>query len=85
MHEDKRIPVNKKQLIERQIKVIEAFCKKSPKIEWFINEEWDLLQDFICDNLKSEFSYATGISVMDAADSISLSQVENGMEKESDS
>ena len=38
------------------------------------------LQDWVCNNLKEEISYATGISVMDAAYEIPRSQIDNGLE-----
>ena len=73
--------ISRDQLIERQMAIFTTFCVGTPDINWIKNERWDKLQDWVCDNLRPEFSYATGISVMDAATNISESQVDNGMEE----
>lgn len=83
MH-DHRIAVSNKDLESRKLAIYALFLKKIPPIQMIRDEEAredSGLQDFICDNLKDEFCYATGLSVMDAVDAIVISQIENGDEK----
>ncbi len=83
---DQRTPISKEKLIDRQVDVIAQFVDlkdgDTSLIEDSIaSEEWDDLQNFICNNLKKKFSYATALSVIEAAELMAFSQIENGMEK----
>lgn len=69
-------------LITRMQIIIALFCEKEPTkkmILEFYNNDNPSLQDFVGINLKEEFYYATGISVIEAAKAISISQIENGV------
>ena len=79
--------VSREDLLDRKMALYAVFLSKVPPRELVILEEKRMevpghltLQDFICDNLRHEFAYATGISILEAVDAIVISQVENGGE-----
>lgn len=76
-------PVTEKMLREREREVLGLFCKIKPPmkliVEWARNENNDL-QDWVCNNFKPEYSYATGIEVIESAERIAHSQIDNGLE-----
>jgi hypothetical protein len=72
-------------LMARKRDVFAAFCGKQPPLELMRPERSDALQQWVLDNLHPWFGYASGISIMDAADSVARSQVENGYEYDAES
>jgi hypothetical protein len=70
-------------LLKRKREIYGLFLVGRPSIKMLIDEDQRKdsgLQDFVCDNLKTRFSYATGISIIEAVDAIVISQIENGEE-----
>ena len=85
---NRRTKVSMQMLYERQQDILGLFCKAKPPIELIIAwnsdseiEPLESLQDWVCDNQKKEFSYATGIDMIDAAIIIARSQIDNGGEQ----
>jgi len=92
MH-DQRTPVYKSDIKYRLSTLYSLFLNRLPPLEVLFDEFNGLetsispfvsnytLQDWVCDNLKSEFDYATGLSVIESINSIVVSQIENGGER----
>lgn len=81
---DHRDVVTLKDIRRRKFVIYGLFLKKEPTAEMLdLDEarEGGKLQDFVCDNLKDEFSYATGLSIIEAVDAIVVSQIDNGGER----
>lgn len=76
-----RFGVTHKILTQRKRDFYQHVCGKFPPDDYVEKpENSDKLQQWVIDNLIEKFSYATGISIMDAADNIALSQLDNGYE-----
>lgn len=76
--------VSRKNLFMRKMAIIKLFCGRVPPESVRKAEEagdFDPLQQWVSDHLKPAFEYATALSVIEAADAIAASQIENGMEK----
>lgn len=73
--------LTKKKIVDRQMRIFSVFVDPPPP-RGIVSDRHksDELQNWVCDHLKPEFSYATGISIMEAADAIAIGQIENGME-----
>jgi len=70
-------------LKKRRQKVLELLCISKPSLSLCVDslDNTPALQEWVCNNLKPEIDFATGISIIDAAWYIAESQIENGMEK----
>lgn len=77
--------VTRKKLNERMQNILETFCVVAPHIDlvndYYTNKNapYDL-QHWVCNNLKPEFSYATGLSICESTQLIAESQIDNGLE-----
>lgn len=76
-----KTPVTRRQMVDRQRAVIAMFCGKQPPLKLFDSEP-DELQDWIGINRLPAWEYPTSLSILEAAESIAISQVSNGYEKE---
>jgi hypothetical protein len=75
--------VTRQDILQRKKNLYQIFCSKLPVDIWVENTDnyFSSLQDFVCDNLRDDFSYATAYSVINAIDDIVISQIENGDEQ----
>lgn len=79
---DQRKTITHEDIIKRKTELYRIFCTKVPPVDWMTDaDEFPKLQDFVCDNLREMFGYATALSIIEAIDNISISQVDNGNEK----
>ncbi len=77
----RRESVTPYQLRERQRAVIALFCTEAPPAGYVgFKDKYDDLQNWIGPNLKCEFCYMTSIAVMEAAEALSTSAIDNGDE-----
>jgi len=73
--------VSKKVLERRRQRIIGLLCIAKPPLHWCSDDEVvEALQEWVCENLKPEVDYASGISVIVAAWNIAESQIKNGHE-----
>lgn len=72
--------VSKKVLERRRQRIIGLLCIAKPPLHWCSNEVVEDLQEWVCENLKPEVDYASGISIIEAAWDIAESQIKNGHE-----
>ena len=70
-------------IIERMRDVLECFLLDKPsylQVEYYLKCEDTSFQEWVCNNLKPQFDYATAYSVLNAAEDVAYSQIENGLE-----
>ena len=71
-------------LIQRQQDIYALFLKNVPSKRMLMLEiqgEDSGLQDFVCDNLKPQFAYATDIHTIELIEAMAASQIGNGLEE----
>lgn len=77
--------IDKTTIMHRELDVIELFCGERPSVrmyrEYKEGRDGYNLQGWIGDHLESEWSFATNLSIIEAAEAIAISQVENGGEE----
>lgn len=77
--------ITKQTIIDRQRECIKLFCGKLPPRKLFNPDPTGLnigmLQDWIGLNLLPQWSFSTNLAVLEAAEAIAISQIENGYEE----
>jgi flagellar motor component MotA len=76
--------VTQEDLINRQRDLYRIFLKKVPSKKMLrleMEREDSGLQDFVCNNLKPTYEYATGIHTIELIEAMAASQIENGLEE----
>lgn len=79
-----REKITKADIYERQREFYKLLCGVKPPMKMIEAEaarEDSGLQDWVNDNLLHKWQFATGISVIEAAEAISISQIGNGGEE----
>jgi len=81
-----KVQISEKIIIYRFIKIISTFCNYVPSdvtVEIYLHGYDDkcFLQEAVLKYLKPEYDFATGDSILSAAESIAHSQIYNGLEE----
>lgn len=81
--------ISEQEIIDRQMTILSLFLTKPPPRNWvessyFVlsdhDECWEKLHRWVIDNQRPEFNYSTGSAIIEAAETIATSQIENGGE-----
>lgn len=73
--------VGDEDLLNRALDVYAVFCGKPPPAELVVEQGSDRLQAWILNNVLPQFNYVTAISIIEAAEAIVVSQIDNGYER----
>ena len=73
-----------KVILNRKIEILRLFCNDVDVnvIRIMANDQVSLLQDWVCSNLKNQFKYSTGGTIVDIVMDMPFSGIENGNESE---
>lgn len=78
-----RLVVTPALLLKRRQQLFSLFCNITPTLE-LLRQDPDgsavILQQYVADNIRPRFSYATAKSIVEAVNAIATSQIDNGYE-----